>query len=89
MFWMEVDVKRRRGAPWAAPVPEEIAERVRHLRRFSDDTCWYCERPMVSIRVVVIARSEATKQSIFLFAHDGLLAGACHRRVFARPGGSQ
>ncbi len=25
-FWMEVDVKRRRGAPWAAPVPEEIAE---------------------------------------------------------------
>jgi hypothetical protein len=20
-FWMEVDVKRRRGAPWAAPVP--------------------------------------------------------------------
>jgi hypothetical protein len=30
-FWMEVDVKRRRGAPWAAPVPAEIAEKVRHL----------------------------------------------------------
>jgi nitrite reductase/ring-hydroxylating ferredoxin subunit len=26
-FWMEVDVKRRRGAPWAAPVPQEIANR--------------------------------------------------------------
>ena len=31
-FWMEVDVKRRRGAPWAAPVPAEIAEKVPHLR---------------------------------------------------------
>jgi hypothetical protein len=30
-FWMEVDVKRRRGAPWVAPAPEEIAARVRHL----------------------------------------------------------
>jgi hypothetical protein len=30
-FWMEVDVKRRRGAPWVAPRPEEIAARVRHL----------------------------------------------------------
>jgi hypothetical protein len=30
-FWMEVDVKRRRGAPWAAPVPAEIADKVRHL----------------------------------------------------------
>jgi hypothetical protein len=29
--WMEVDVKRRRGAPWAAPVPAEIAEKVPHL----------------------------------------------------------
>jgi hypothetical protein len=29
-FWMEVDVKRRRGAPWTAPVPEEIAAKV-HL----------------------------------------------------------
>src|ERR1700761_6983038 len=27
-FWMEVDVRRRRGAPWAAPVPEEIAGTV-------------------------------------------------------------
>ena len=25
IYWMEVDVKRRRGAPWAAPVPSEIA----------------------------------------------------------------
>jgi len=31
-FWMEVDVKRRRGAPWAAPVPAEIADKVRHLK---------------------------------------------------------
>jgi hypothetical protein len=31
-FWMEVDVKRRRGAPWAAPVPQEIADKVPHLR---------------------------------------------------------
>jgi len=31
IFWMEVDVKRRRGAPWAAPVPKEIAPHVRHL----------------------------------------------------------
>src|SRR5438874_687827 len=30
-FWMEVDVKRRRGAPWAAPIPAEIADKVRHL----------------------------------------------------------
>jgi len=30
-FWMEVDVKRRRGAPWSAPVPAEIADKVRHL----------------------------------------------------------
>jgi hypothetical protein len=29
---MEVDVKRRRGAPWATPVPAEIAETVPHLR---------------------------------------------------------
>ena len=29
--WMEVDVKRRRGAPWAAPVPREIAGKVHHL----------------------------------------------------------
>jgi hypothetical protein len=29
---MEVDVKRRRGAPWAAPVPAEIADKVRHLK---------------------------------------------------------
>jgi hypothetical protein len=31
MFWMEVDVKRRRGAPWAAPVPGEISDKIRHL----------------------------------------------------------
>jgi len=31
-FWMEVDVNRRRGAPWAAPVPEEIAGKAPHLR---------------------------------------------------------
>ena len=31
-FWMEVDVKRRRGASWAAPVPQEIADKVPHLR---------------------------------------------------------
>ena len=30
-FWMEVDVRRRRGAPWAAPVPQDIAGKVRHL----------------------------------------------------------
>ena len=32
IYWMEVDVKRRRGAPWAAPVPAEIADKVPHLR---------------------------------------------------------
>jgi hypothetical protein len=31
LYWMEVDVKRRRGAPWAAPVPREIAGKVTHL----------------------------------------------------------
>jgi hypothetical protein len=31
-FWMEIDVKRRRSAPWAAPVPQEIADKVRHLK---------------------------------------------------------
>ena len=30
-YWMEVDVKRRRGAPWAAPVPAELAKKVPHL----------------------------------------------------------
>jgi hypothetical protein len=30
-FWMDVDVKRRRGAPWAAPVPQEIGNKIRHL----------------------------------------------------------
>jgi hypothetical protein len=30
-YWMEVDVKRRRGAPWVAPVPAEIAAKVPHL----------------------------------------------------------
>ena len=31
MYWMEVDVKRRKGAPWAVPVPAEIAGKVPHL----------------------------------------------------------
>jgi len=31
IYWMEVDVKRRRGAPWAAPIPTEIAAKVPHL----------------------------------------------------------
>jgi phenylpropionate dioxygenase-like ring-hydroxylating dioxygenase large terminal subunit len=31
IYWMEVDVKRRRAAPWAAPVPEEIASKLPHL----------------------------------------------------------
>jgi LigXa C-terminal domain like len=30
-YWMEVDVKRRRGAPWSAPVPAEIAQKAPHL----------------------------------------------------------
>jgi hypothetical protein len=30
-YWMEVDVKRRRGAPWAAPVPAELVEKLPHL----------------------------------------------------------
>ena len=30
-YWMEVDVKRRRGAPWTAPVPTDIADKVPHL----------------------------------------------------------
>jgi nitrite reductase/ring-hydroxylating ferredoxin subunit len=30
-YWMEVDVKRRRGAPWTAPVPKEIADNVHRL----------------------------------------------------------
>jgi hypothetical protein len=30
-YWMEVDVKRRRGAPWAVPVPADIAEKVVRL----------------------------------------------------------
>jgi hypothetical protein len=31
-FWMEVDVARRRGAPWAAPAPKDIADKAPHLR---------------------------------------------------------
>jgi hypothetical protein len=31
-FWMEVDVKRRRGAPWAVPVPQDITDKTRHLK---------------------------------------------------------
>jgi hypothetical protein len=27
-YWMEVDVRRRRGAPWAAPIPTDIEARV-------------------------------------------------------------
>ena len=42
-YWMEVDVKRRRGAPWAAPVPEEIAEQIRHLSAAMSDLR-HCER---------------------------------------------
>jgi hypothetical protein len=30
-YWMEVDVARRRGAPWAAPVPNETSATVTHL----------------------------------------------------------
>lgn len=30
-YWMEVDVKRRRGAPWMAPAPADIAAKVPHL----------------------------------------------------------
>ena len=46
-YWMEVDVKRRRSAPWAAPVPADIADKVPHLRAVSD------------VRFFVIARSAA------------------------------
>jgi LigXa C-terminal domain like len=31
-FWMEVDVRRRRSAPWAAPAAEQTADKVPHLR---------------------------------------------------------
>jgi hypothetical protein len=30
-YWMEVDVKRRRGAPWAAPVPADLAQKLPRL----------------------------------------------------------
>ncbi len=30
-YWMEVDVKRRRGAPWAAPAPSDAAQKAPHL----------------------------------------------------------
>jgi phenylpropionate dioxygenase-like ring-hydroxylating dioxygenase large terminal subunit len=30
-YWMEVDVIRRRGAPWTPPVPAEIAEKVPYV----------------------------------------------------------
>ena len=30
-YWMEVDVRRRRGAPWAAPVPADIIRLAPHL----------------------------------------------------------
>jgi len=45
---------------------------------------------MVPVVLAVIARSEATKQSMMPPLLDGLLRGACHRaRAFARPVGSQ
>jgi hypothetical protein len=31
LYWMEVDVKRRKGAPWSAPIPAEIARKAPHL----------------------------------------------------------
>lgn len=30
-YWMEVDVRRRRNAPWAAPVPADIIRLAPHL----------------------------------------------------------
>jgi hypothetical protein len=30
-YWMEVDVKRRRGAPWAVPVPAGMAQKPPRL----------------------------------------------------------
>ncbi len=30
-YWMEDDVKRRRGAPWALPVPADLAQKPPHL----------------------------------------------------------
>ena len=30
-YWMEVDVRRRRGAPWAAAVPTEDAKMAKLL----------------------------------------------------------
>jgi hypothetical protein len=30
-YWMEVDVKRRRGAPWAVPVPVDMAQKPPRL----------------------------------------------------------
>jgi hypothetical protein len=30
-YWMEADVKRRRGAPWMAPVPAEIVAKTPRL----------------------------------------------------------
>ena len=27
-YWMEVDTKRRRAAPWKAPIPAEIAAKL-------------------------------------------------------------
>ena len=36
IYWMEVDVKRRRGAPWAAPVPRRSPTRSGISRRRSD-----------------------------------------------------
>jgi hypothetical protein len=30
-YWMEVDVKRRRGAPWAAVLPSDVSATVTRL----------------------------------------------------------
>ena len=50
---MEVDVKRRRGAPWAAPVPAEIAGKIGICRRRSDSG---------SLPVIVCDKREAFAQ---------------------------
>ena len=31
LYWMEVDVRRRRNAPWDVPVPADIAEGTAHI----------------------------------------------------------
>src|SRR5207237_9111479 len=61
--------RHRHGAAGTAPAA------------FRRSGCWRqssCQ-PVCGARTLVIARSEATKQSIFLSRRDGLLRGACHR----------